>query len=131
MNSPSHFRLTRMALLRRMASLSLILFSLLPSCSHDADISKIDTIISYKSDIAPIVTSNCSMCHNNNQESSFESYSELMGIVTPGDSKGSDFYRLISTSWSFNRMPPSPADPLTKLQRSKIDLWILQGAKNN
>ena len=110
-------------------SISLITIS---SCSHDGDISQIEPI-SYSASIAPIISTNCSMpgCHDGGKEFSLNSYSQVMNSITAGDSKTSKIYQVVTSSYDFIRMPPQPAAPLTKQQRTLIDVWILQGAKNN
>lgn len=120
---------------RRLGTLGAIMlmgFSLIiiSSCSHEGDVSQLDPV-SYTASIAPIMTGNCSMtgCHDGGEEFSLNGYSNVMAFVTPGDSKGSELYTVLSTS--LERMPPQPANPLTKQQRTLIDVWILQGAKNN
>ncbi len=116
--------------------ISLSIFTLfflgISSCSHEGDPNAVETI-SYKEQIAPIISGNCSMtgCHDGGEEFSLKSYSDVMNNVSAGDSKGSELYTSVSSSFGFIRMPPSPADPLTKQQRTLIDLWIGQGAKNN
>lgn len=127
---------TLSAILWRGGIISISIFgisiSTLTSCSHDGDISQLETI-SYSKSIAPIISGNCSTtgCHDGREESSFNTYNELMSIVKAGDSRGSKLYKVITSSWDFSRMPQSPRDPLTKQQRTLIDVWILQGAKNN
>lgn len=115
-------------------SVSLLAFSLivLSSCEHEGDATQVEPV-SYKTSIAPIMSGNCSMkeCHDGGEEFSLKSYSDVMGIVKAGNSKGSELYTVITTPYDFNRMPPAPADPLTKQQRTLIDVWILQGAKDN
>ena len=104
----------------------------LVGCEHEGDPLK-EEAVSYKDDIAPIIAGNCSStgCHDGVEEGSYGTYYQLMGIVTPGDSKGSELYTITTSSFDFVRMPPRPRDPLTKQQRTLIDIWIGQGAKDN
>jgi hypothetical protein len=49
-------------------------------------------------------------------------------MVTPGDPHGSKLYRVITSINGEDMMPPS--QPLTKEQRTLIQIWIAQGANN-
>jgi len=48
-------------------------------------------------------------------------------VNKPGNS---EIYSVLTDPWG-GIMPPSPHSPLTERQRSLINAWILQGAKNN
>jgi len=94
----------------------------LASCRHDSEISSLPNLY-YDTDVKPIITANCIMCH-----SEYDSYDGLMGIVKPGKPHQSELYTVITTPYAFLRMPESPRDPLSATQRSIINVWILQGA---
>jgi mono/diheme cytochrome c family protein len=51
-----------------------------------------------------------------------------MEIVTPGDPHGSKLYKVITNINGENLMPPK--QPLSKEQRTLIQIWIAQGAHN-
>lgn len=95
---------------------------LLTSCRHDSEISSLPKLY-YDTDVKPIITANCIMCH-----SKYDSYDGLMDIVQPGEPHQSELYTVITTPYAFLRMPESPRDPLSATQRSIINVWILQGA---
>lgn len=78
--------------------------------------------VCFSRDILPIITSNCSSCHNG-----LKTYSSISQLVSAGNPSGSSLYRVINGSGE-DRMPPSG-----QLSQSNIDSiynWILAGAKN-
>jgi len=94
------------------------IFSWITSCTHVANIANIPEVC-FTSDILPIFTSNCAIsgCHDGGgRESrlSLSSYSEIIKGVT------------IISKWG-NMMPPNK--PLSFDNRTKIRIWIEQGAK--
>lgn len=110
----------------------LLLLCATSSCKHEGDITQFEPV-SYSYSIKPMIESNCNMsgCHDGGEEFSLKTYNELMGIVTPGNSTKSELYKVITASWDSNRMPPGDRGPLSKEQRSLIDVWIEQGALND
>lgn len=106
------------------------IFSWITSCTHVANIANIPEVC-FTSDILPIFTSNCAIsgCHDGGgRESrlSLSSYSEIIKDVTPGNPNGSRLYQTIISKW-VNMMPPNK--PLSMDNRTKIRVWIEQGAK--
>jgi len=94
----------------------------LASCRHDSEISSLPNLY-YDTDVKPIITANCIMCHDE-----FDSYDGLMSKVKPGKPYDSELYTVITSPYALIRMPESPRDPLSATQRSIINVWILQGA---
>jgi hypothetical protein len=108
----------------------LSVFSWFTSCTHVANIANIPEVC-FTSDILPIFTSNCAIsgCHDGGgRESrlSLKSYSGISKDVTPGNPAGSRLYQTIISKWG-NLMPPNK--PLSLENRTKIRVWIEQGAK--
>ena len=83
----------------------------------------------FDSDIIPIFLNNCALnqCHDGTGESDyvFKGYSEIMHNIKPGDPEGSEIYEAISGAGE-DMMPPD--QPLSVENRTKIRLWIDQGA---
>jgi hypothetical protein len=80
-----------------------------------------------------MLQTSCGMtgCHGNGSaEEGFDvsSYETIMQSVTPGDPRTSTLYRVITDYNGETFMPPD--QPLTREQRTIIQLWILQDAKN-
>jgi uncharacterized membrane protein len=97
------------------------------SCSPDS--------VYFVSEIMPIISSNCTMsgCHDNITHAegvNLTSYNNIMRYVSPGNASNSKLYKVIIKTGS-ERMPPAPMAPLTAEQKTKIQKWINQGAKNN
>jgi hypothetical protein len=105
-------------------SLVSIALLLLSACRDEAKISDLP-IVYFETDVKPIITANCTMCHDD-----MGSYSQVMGYVTAGKPHQSELYQVITNPWGMLRMPEGKA-PLTQNQRSTINLWILQGALQN
>lgn len=51
-----------------------------------------------------------------------------MGSVEPFKPFNSELFKVVTNTYSENFMPPSPNAPLDKDQRTKLYLWIMQGA---
>lgn len=104
-----------------------------PSCTHEpVGIEELDTIC-FESQVFPMLQTSCGMtgCHGNGSaEEGFDvsSYETIMQSVTPGDPRTSTLYRVITDYNGETFMPPD--QPLTREQRTIIQLWILQDAKN-
>lgn len=89
----------------------------------------------YSRDIAPIISNNCTMCHNQNPLPGeddivdLRSYNGLMPYVRAGNPAESKLYKvLIHARPDKEAMPPDKA-----LDAATIDIirrWILEGAKN-
>lgn len=85
--------------------------------------------------IMPIISSNCTMsgCHDNITHAdgvNLTSYTQIMKYVRAGDAANSKLYKVVIKTGS-DRMPPPPMPALTATQKSLIQKWINQGAKNN
>jgi hypothetical protein len=107
------------------------LFSWITSCTHVANIANIPEVC-FTSDILPIFTSNCAIsgCHDGAGRESrmaLNSYAEISSRVSPGNPNGSNLYQVIISKWG-NQMPPDK--PLSAENRTKIRVWIEQGAAN-
>ena len=116
-------------------SLGIALASLLlafnSSCRHDDDISQLPDVC-FQTEILPIFKSNCALsgCHGGGGHGpSLSSYAGIMEGVTPGKPEKSRVYRVLSNVWSVESMMP-PDRPLSEENRSKIRVWIEQGAKD-
>jgi uncharacterized membrane protein len=113
------------------------LISILPfyiSCTHDpvVDVAMLDTVC-FEGKILPLLQSSCGMtgCHSSGSEArgfNVTDYASVMKSVKAGDPRHSQLYKIITEVNSDNMMPPSR--PLTKDQRSLIEVWIAQGAEN-
>lgn len=85
--------------------------------------------------IMPIIASNCTMsgCHDDITHAdgvSLTTYTKILRYVKPGDANDSKLYEVIMKT-NDDRMPPAPMQPLSAAQKSLIQKWINQGAKNN
>lgn len=86
-------------------------------------------------DIMPIISSNCTMsgCHDVASHADgvvLTTYSNIMRYVRAGDAANSKLYKVIIKT-DGDRMPPPPMPPLSSAQKTLIQKWINQGAKNN
>jgi hypothetical protein len=104
-------------------------FSWVTSCSHIASIANIPEVC-FTGDVLPIFINNCAIsgCHDGAGRESriaLNSYANIIRDVTPGNPDGSKLYQTIIAKWG-NRMPPS--QPLSMENRTKIRVWIEQGA---
>jgi hypothetical protein len=93
-----------------------------------------DTVY-FVNDIMPIISSNCNLsgCHDNISHAdgvNLTTYSNIMRYVSAGNAANSKLYKVIIKT-NGDRMPPPPMPPLTAAQKTKIEKWINQGAKNN
>jgi hypothetical protein len=104
--------------------------SWITSCTHKADISGIPEVC-FDSQVLPIFSNNCAIsgCHDGGGESdlSFDNYNDIRNAVEPYKPESSKAYQAITSTWGENKMPPS--QPISKLNRTIIRLWIEQGAK--
>jgi hypothetical protein len=108
---------------------SVFILSVLPACHHDSSlIEGMDTVCFY-GQVMPIIQTSCGIagCHDGSQDGfRAANYSSIMQSVTPGDPRGSRLYQVITDINGGQMMPPDR--PLTKDQRSVIQVWIAQGA---
>ncbi len=107
----------------------------LASCKHASNLENAPEV-SFKNDIQPIISGNCSQshCHGQTDFRGFllATYEDVMheGEITPGDAKNSRLYQAV-TGRGERQMPPSSQPPLTDNQVVLIYLWIEEGAHNN
>ena len=97
------------------------------NCSPDS--------VYFVSQVMPIISSNCTMsgCHDNITHAdgvNLTTYTKIMQYVEPGNASNSKLYKVIIKT-DGERMPPPPMSPLTTAQKTLIQKWINQGAKNN
>lgn len=103
----------------------------LPSCTHEpVGIDELDTVC-YETQVLPILQTSCGItgCHASGSAAEgfdISSYESIMEAVVPGDPRGSKLYSVITDINSENMMPPG--NPLTREQRTVIQVWIAQGA---
>jgi len=107
----------------------LTVFSWFTSCTHIANIANLPEVC-FTGDVLPIFVNNCAIsgCHDGGgRESHFSlnTYSDIIRDITPGNPDGSRIYQSIITKWG-NLMPPG--QPLSLGNRTKIRVWIEQGA---
>jgi len=113
--------------------LSVLLIGLLmvwaPACTHDpSGIEELDTVC-FDTQVAPILQPSCGKtgCHDGSTEGfDAREYQYIINSVTPGDPRGSALYKAITNINGENMMPPDR--PLSKEQRTIIQIWIAQGA---
>jgi hypothetical protein len=107
----------------------------LSGCYYDEVSERIpdDTIVSFKTDIQPIFTTNCTACHPSpvsspdlTGDNSYNSITNGVYIV-PNDAEASLLYRRLLGNPSV--MPPSGSLPSSEIALLKT--WIEQGALNN
>jgi hypothetical protein len=110
--------------------LSLILISY-PSCTHDiVGIEELDTVC-FDTQVMPMLQTSCGMsgCHESGSAAEgfdISSYQTIMQAVSPGDPRGSQLYKVITNINGETIMPPD--QPLSKEQRTILEVWIAQGA---
>jgi hypothetical protein len=106
-------------------------FSWFISCTHVANIANVPDIC-FTGDVLPIFVNNCAIsgCHNGSGGESgmnLGSYTDISKNVVAGNPDGSRLYQAIISKWG-NLMPPDK--PLSSSDRTKIRIWIEQGAAN-
>lgn len=111
---------------------SFTILSYLPSCKHEpSSLSDLPTVC-FSKDVLPAL-SVCAKCHSSGQREGegFDpsSYSSIMKSVKAGDPWASKLYTIISSPNNPNMMPPKGYSPVSEEDRMKIEVWILQGAK--
>ncbi len=118
----------------RLFCLYLPLIVFIFSCTNDVVI--IDELdeVCFQEQVLPIIQTSCGIsgCHDaSSAKEGFVAtdYNNIMQIVKAGDARNSELYNVITDINSKDMMPPDRA--LTKEQRSLIQVWIEQGAKNN
>jgi hypothetical protein len=116
-------------------SILLLLVLALAACTTKQTLSADLPVVSFQSDIQPIMSANCavgSRCHSGSggHLESLLTYTGVMRYVTAGDAHGSPLYSTVRLYYG-NVMPPSPNPHLSDDQIAKIYVWINQGAQNN
>ncbi|NDP20157.1 MAG: hypothetical protein GZ091_03630 [Paludibacter sp.] len=97
------------------------------SCKHDPDISTSPQI--GFNEIKSIINNKCSSCHGVAGSELFLIDSvRIMEFVVPFQPNSSLLFNTVTNTYSGNFMPPSPEVPLNKEQRTKLYMWIIQGA---
>ncbi|MCB8995556.1 MAG: hypothetical protein H6538_08105 [Bacteroidales bacterium] len=103
---------------------------LFTSCRHNDDISQLPEVC-FTTDVLPIFQSGCAIsgCHDGSGAGglNLSSYNGIMQGVTPGDAMKSRVYTVLSNVWNPEGFMP-PDRPLSLENRSKIKVWIEQGA---
>jgi hypothetical protein len=104
-------------------------FSWVTSCTHVANIANMPEVC-FTGDVLPIFVNNCAIagCHDGGGRESrmtLNNYADIVREVSPGNPTGSRLYQTIIAKWG-NRMPPK--QPLSLDSRTKIRVWIEQGA---
>lgn len=95
-----------------------------------------DTGICFSRDILPIFISNCAKagCHDAITRAEGYQLTDYNSIVSkkfvPGNASATEIYEKIMDDDPKDIMPPPPAAPLTAVQKSLIQRWINEGAKN-
>ncbi len=107
----------------------LTVFSWITSCTHVANIANLPEVC-FTGEVLPIFVNNCAIagCHDGGgRESrmSLNNYADIMREITPGNPNNSRAYQAIISKWE-NLMPPK--QPLSLVNRTKIRVWIEQGA---
>ena len=114
--------------------LTLLLLSLVASCTTQTALDSTVPTVSYTNDIAPIIAANCAQpgCHGSERPEKFSllDYVELASLVTPYKPHSSELYQVIRL-YEGDAMPPAPNAPLSDAQIAQIYVWILQGAPFN
>jgi cytochrome c553 len=86
-------------------------------------------------DIMPLIASNCTMsgCHDAITHAdgvNLTTYDKIVRYVSPGNASGSKLYKEVIRT-DGDRMPPPPMPAFTTAQKTLLQKWINQGAKNN
>ena len=105
--------------------------STLFSCTHDANLIEGMDTVCFESQIMPIMQTACGKagCHDGSAEGFIVTdYQSILQAVTPNDPRGSKLYQVITDINGENMMPPDR--PLTRDQRTLVQVWIAQGAMN-
>jgi hypothetical protein len=98
------------------------------SCRHNDDITNLSPVC-FDADILPIFQTNCAIsgCHDGGGEVNLSTYNGIMNGITAGSASKSRYYTVMTNPWSLEMMPPDR--PVSLENRTKIKVWIEQGAK--
>lgn len=116
-----------------MAGLSTILIIVITySCTHDSEGIGDIREICFEDEILPIFQNSCALsgCHDSRGSAEglvLNSYSSILGSISPGDPTASPAYTSLTASGE-DRMPPD--SPVPVQNRQLIRIWIEQGALN-
>lgn len=104
-------------------------FFILTSCVHEFPDPQNASPVCFNTEVLPVFQNSCGTagCHDaGTREDGIEltSYAAILKTVVPFDAAGSKSYRSITGRWEM--MPPG--GPLSRDARTKIWLWIEQGA---
>jgi hypothetical protein len=109
-----------------------LFIAVISSCRHNDDITGIPEIC-FVGEILPIFQSNCTMsgCHSSSGGEGLDltTYDGIMQGVSAGNAMQSRVYTALISVWAAEGMMP-PDRPMSIQNRSKIKVWIEQGAKN-
>lgn len=98
--------------------------------------------VSYSTDVRPILTRSCTMCHSTSLSSGgviLSDYNNMISsiamstgdvIIVSGDAYSSRLYQVITTDDITSRMPKN-SGPLSTAICDTIGVWINEGALNN
>jgi hypothetical protein len=114
-----------------LAGATLLISLSMCACTHDPVGVDQQPLVCYQTEVKPIIRNNCakSGCHAGG-EIDLGTDAGILRHVTPFQPYASSLYTTTTRTW-IQPMPPSPNPPLTKQQRTAIELWILQGADIN
>ncbi len=108
---------------------------LLPACTTTIEPADNLPVVSFQSDISPILAANCALadgCHGSSGgEFPLVTYDQVSRYVNAGDPYNSKLYESIRAYAGEGAMPPKPNSPLSDQQIGQIYVWILQGATDN
>jgi hypothetical protein len=114
----------------------LFIIAIVSACKHEI-INPTGIQLSFKTDVLPIFTSNCTFsgCHNVASASDgyiLTNYSNIIAKgIKPGDANDSKVYKVLLETDLSKRMPRPPYNALNATQISIIKNWINAGALNN
>lgn len=113
----------------------LLFLLVLPACITKVEPDPDIPVVSFQSDIVPILSANCALadgCHAAyGGEFPLVTHADAVRYVQPGDPHGSELYQVIRKYSGEEAMPPKPNAPLSDQQIGQIYVWILQGATDN
>lgn len=94
----------------------------------------VNDLVSFVSDVLPIYVSNCSTtgCHDQitkKEGYDLTSYSGIRQGIVPNNINASKLYTIMNSSGE-KRMPPAPQPLVSQAQKTIIQKWINEGAKN-
>jgi hypothetical protein len=127
-------KLIKLYILPPVFILLVLLLVSLSSCTHNpVGIDSLEPVC-FDSVVMPLLQTSCGKagCHDvgsNEGGFSVSGYHSVMQLVSAGDPRGSKLYQIITDINSEEMMPPG--QPLSKDQRSVIEVWIAQGAEQN